>query len=120
MYLFVTFLNILIEDISGAGLSMFCLQKNMTLKLVIASQAEQDIASREKSAEQLQDDLAAQDESIAKLSKEKKALEEAKQVRHSVITSVSFYADKNKISKSRKNKSMKVLMKKRRKILKRL
>ena len=62
----------------------------MTLKLVIASQAEQDIASREKSAEQLQDDLAAQDESIAKLSKEKKALEEAKQVRHSVITSVSF------------------------------
>lgn len=58
--------------------------------MVIASQAEQDIASREKNAEQLQDELAAQDESITKLSKEKKALEEAKQVRHSVITSVSF------------------------------
>lgn len=67
---------------------MFCLQKNMTLWIVIASQAEQDIASREKNAEQLQDELAAQDESITKLSKEKKALEEAKQVRHSVTTCV--------------------------------
>ena len=62
----------------------------MTLWFVIASQAEQDIASREKNAEQLQDELAAQDESITKLSKEKKALEEAKQVRHIVITSVLF------------------------------
>jgi len=44
-------------------------------------QAEADIASREKSAEQLQDDLAAQDEQISKLSKDKKALEAAKQVR---------------------------------------
>jgi len=66
---------------------MFCLQKNITLWFVIASQAEQDIASREKNSEQLQDELAAQDESIAKLSKEKKALEEAKQVRYSVIAS---------------------------------
>ena len=48
--------------------------------LFSTSQAEADIASREKSAEQLQDDLAAQDESIAKLSKEKKNLEAAKQV----------------------------------------
>ncbi len=55
---------------------------------VFVLQAEQDIAGREKNAEQLQDELAAQDESITKLSKEKKALEEAKQVRYIVITGV--------------------------------
>ena len=47
---------------------------------VIRFQAESDIAAKEKNAEQLQDELAAQDESISKLSKEKKNLEEAKQV----------------------------------------
>lgn len=76
----------MIADISQACQCFVC--KKMTLWIVIASQAEQDIASREKNAEQLQDELAAQDESITKLSKEKKALEEAKQVRHSVTTCV--------------------------------
>ena len=47
---------------------------------VIGFQAESDITAKEKNAEQLQDELAAQDESISKLSKEKKNLEEAKQV----------------------------------------
>lgn len=47
---------------------------------MIRFQAESDIAAKEKNAEQLQDELAAQDESISKLSKEKKNLEEAKQV----------------------------------------
>lgn len=65
------------------------LSKEITqLWFVFISQAEQDIAGREKNAEQLQDELAAQDESITKLSKEKKALEEAKQVRYIFITCV--------------------------------
>lgn len=78
----------------------------------VTSQAEQDISSREKNAEQLQDELAAQDESITKLSKEKKALEEAKQVRHSRHHLRLVYADKYKINKNSKNKLHSIITKK--------
>ena len=90
MYPFVSLVNVMIGESRRRNNVLFA--KVMTLySSSLHVQAEQDISSREKNAEQLQDELAAQDESITKLSKEKKALEEAKQVRHSAILSVLFY-----------------------------